>query len=225
MSMVMSERYGNIRIPAWVVDVDSFFRWFDAARMPEKTRVHLIRGEVWLDVSMEELFAHNQIKTALGIALGGLIVEEKLGLYITDGMMLANASAGLVTCPDAMFVSNAALKAKRVKFSSGKRSDAEATRLLGTPDLVVEVVSASSEEKDTEWLMSAYHNAGIPEYWLIDGRDALSLRFAIYKRGGKEYLAMPPTEEWVKSPVLKRSFRLIRSRGNLGLPVYRLDAR
>lgn len=35
--------------------------------------------------------------------------------------------------------------------------------MVGTSDLVVEVVSATTEDKDTEWLMSAYHNAGIPE--------------------------------------------------------------
>src|SRR5438874_805853 len=110
MSMVMTESYGNIRIPRTIVDVRSFFRWFDSARLPEKLRLHFIRGEVWLDFSMEELSSHNQIKNALGIALGSRIRDEELGLYIPDGMILANTGAGLVTAPDAMFISAASLK-------------------------------------------------------------------------------------------------------------------
>ena len=31
--------------------------------------------------------------------------------------------------------------------------------------------------------MSAYHNAGIPEYWVIDARDEDDIRFDIYNAG------------------------------------------
>jgi hypothetical protein len=44
--MVMSETYGNIHIPPWVTDVESFWRWYDAAELPEQLPVHFIRGEV-----------------------------------------------------------------------------------------------------------------------------------------------------------------------------------
>ena len=94
MPTVMSERHGNIHIPAWVVDVPSFWRWRDATELPEKLPVHFIRGEVWLDLSMEELFSHNQIKAALGLALGQLIEGADLGLYVVDGMSLSNPAAG-----------------------------------------------------------------------------------------------------------------------------------
>ncbi len=225
MSMVMTESYGNIRIPRTVVDVKSFFRWSDSSRLPEKLRVHFIRGEVWLDFSMEELSSHNQIKNALGITLGSLIRDEGLGLYVPDGMMLANAGAALVTAPDAMFISVASLKSKRVRFVAGKRPGAVATRAVGSPDLVVEIVSDNSEEKDTEWLMTAYHEAGISEYWLIDGRDEADLKFDLLRRGPEEFIATRKSDGWVKSAVLKRSFRLTQTKGTLGLPLYRLEVR
>src|SRR5262245_14697630 len=114
MPTVMSERHGNIHIPAWVVDLDSFWRWRDSVDLPEKLPVHFIRGEVWVDLSMEEMFSHNQIKTALGITLGRLIEENDLGMYATDGMSLSNEAAKIVTEPDAMFLSNESLGAKRV---------------------------------------------------------------------------------------------------------------
>lgn len=225
MPTVMSEEYGNIHIPDGVVDLNLFWRWRDAADLPEKLPVHFLRGEVWVDLSMEEMFSHNQIKAALGTTLGRVIAENELGLYAPDGMALSNEDAGIVTEPDAMFLSNAALAAGRVGFAAGKKRRATATRVVGTPDLVVEVVSPNSEDKDLEWLMSGYHNAGIPEYWLIDARDDDTIRFDIYKRGGKEYVAARRVDGWVKSAVLKRSFRFTRGKGKHGLPTYHLEVR
>src|SRR5580658_5362496 len=109
MTNVLSEQYGKIAIPAWVNDLQSFLRWIDTAHLPEKLPVRFFRGEVWVDLQTEELFTHNQIKTALGITLGGLIQSEELGLYLTDGMLLINKKAQLATEPDGMFFSNATI--------------------------------------------------------------------------------------------------------------------
>lgn len=225
MPTVMSERHGKIHIPAWVVDLKSFWHWRDTADLPEKLSVHFIRGEVWVDLCMEEMFSHNQIKTALGIVLGNLIEEGDLGMYATDGMALSNNEAGIATEPDAMFISHATLDAKRVWFEAGKRRGAKATRVVGTPDLVIEIVSPSSEDKDTEWLMSTYHNASIPEYWLIDARDEDNLLFTIYKWGPKGYTTARKSDRWVKSSMLGKSFRLTRKEDRHGYPRFKLEVR
>jgi len=224
MPGVMTERYGNIRIPARVADLGAFCRWLDAADLPENLAVHFIDGEVWVDV-MEEMFSHNRLKTALGITLGTLIEGNDLGLYVTDGMLLTNAEAGLGTEPDAMFLSNESMAAGRVTFAAGNRRKARATRVVGTPDLVVEVVSTHTADKDTEWLMSAYHNARIREYWLIDARDEDDLRFDIYKRGPRGYVVSRKSDGWVKSVVLARHFRLARSTATSGYPRFTVEVR
>jgi Uma2 family endonuclease len=121
-----------------------------------------------------------------------------------------------------MVISNEAFAKKRVKLTGGKQG--KDTELVGTPDVVIEIVSPSSEDKDMEWLMSAYHNAGIPEYWLIDARDG-QVRFDIYRRGKKGYTAGRKQDGWVKSPVLGRSFRLVQANDELGDPVFTLEAR
>ena len=182
MPTVASDSFGSIHIPMGLVDVASFCRWVDAADLPEKLPVHFLRDDVWVDVSMEEMFSHNRIKTALGITLAALIEDNDLGMYATDGMALANEAANIVTEPDAMFISNAATESGRVRFAGGRKRGARATRVVGTPDLVIEIVSPSSEDKDTAWLMSAYHNAEIPEYWLIDTRDETAVQFTIYRQ-------------------------------------------
>ena len=224
MPTVVSDLYGEIVIPASVVDVESFLAWIDRADLPEKLPVSFIKGEVRVDLAMEELFSHNQIKTALGIALGGLIERDDLGLFVTDGMLLANEAAELVTGPDAIFISRAAMRDKRVRFVAGKQRGAVATRIVGTPDLVVEVVSRSSEEVDTEWLMSAYHNAGIPEYWVIDARKG-DIRFDIYLRRMKEFTAVRRSGGWLKSAAFGKSFRLMRTEMENGYPRFKLEIR
>jgi heat-inducible transcriptional repressor len=58
--------------------------------------------------------------------------------------------------------------------------------------MVLEVVSPSSVVKDTEWLMSRYHEAGVREYWLIDARGEGDPAFTIYRRAAKEFVAVAP---------------------------------
>lgn len=219
------EVHGDIFIPRWVVDVPSFWRWRDQADLPEKLKVHFLDGDVRVDTAMEELFSHNQVKAALDRVLGGLIVGDGLGLYVPDGMSLSSPSAEFVTNPDAMFLSYESIEAKRVWYEAGKTRKAKATRVVGTPDLVVEVVSPTTADQDTEWSMSAYHNAGIPEYWLIDARDEDDLRFDVLRRKPREFVAVRKVGGWVKSAVLGKSFRLSRSEGRHGFPRYELEVR
>lgn len=113
--------------------------------------------------SWKELFSHNQIKAALGISLAGLIANEELGQYAPDGMMLGSESGEFATRPGAMFLSTPSIEAGRARFVVGEKRGAKATRVIGAPDLVIEIVSPSTEDKDTEWLMTAYHDADIAE--------------------------------------------------------------
>ncbi len=225
MPLVLTEQFGQISIPAQVKDLASFLHWIDSTDLPEKLPVRFLRGEVCVDLQMEELFSHNQIKTALGITLGGLIQTEQLGLYVTDGMLLANEAAELATKPDGMFLSRETIAKKRVQFVAGKKRRAVATRIVGTPDLVIEIVSTSSEDVDSEWFMSAYHNAAIPEYWLIDARDDSGIRFDIFKYGKKGYTTTRKQDGWVKSSVLARSFRLRQIKSSHGYPQTELEYR
>lgn len=42
------------------------------------------------------------------------------------------------------------------------------TRIKGTPDLVVEILSPSTESRDRELKRQRYQAAGVPEYWIVD---------------------------------------------------------
>ena len=137
----------RIQIPNWVVDLESFRRWADDDAFPEKGRIAFLKGDVWVDMSMEQLFDHNQVKTEFTRALAGLVLTTKKGRYFADGVFVSNEDADVSNQPDGTFVSTASLRQGRVRVVEGKaRSHVE---LEGTPDMVLEVVSYSSAEKDT----------------------------------------------------------------------------
>lgn len=191
--------------------------------MPEKLRVHFINGEVWADMSMEEGYSHNLVKNAVYATLVPL--TRGRGLFFSDGMTLTNDQIAVGTNPDAMFLSNGSLGAGRVEVVAGRRPRAEATEVVGSPDLVVEVVSPNSVDKDTEWLTSAYHNAEITEYWPIDAREEDDIRFDVLKRGPKGFVLQRKKGGWVKSPVLGKEFRIVWSAGDHGYPEVTLEVR
>jgi Uma2 family endonuclease len=62
----------------------------------------------------------------------------------------------------------------------------EPTRLRGSADLVIEVISDDSVERDTEARFKEYAAAGVREYWVLDGRpDQAGARF--YRLVGDDY--------------------------------------
>jgi Uma2 family endonuclease len=90
--------------------------------------------------------------------------------------------------------------------------------------MVLEVVSASSEEKDTVVLRDLYWRAGVKEYWLVDPRGD-DLAFDILRHGAKGYATARKQGGWLKSAVFGRSFRLTREVDRTGLPACTLAVR
>jgi Uma2 family endonuclease len=196
--------------------------WVHSDEFPEKTKAHFINGRVWVEYTMERALSHNRVKMALYLTLEPL--TQPIGVAFCDEMLLTNQAAGLGTAPDCMVVTRETLESGRVTFCGGPEDGLDGTELIGSPDLVIEIVSPTSVDKDTEWLMAAYHNAEIPEYWLIDARKE-PLRFDIYKRGKKGYTAVRKQDGWVKSPLYGRGFRLTIQTGNVVYPTFTLEVR
>ena len=77
--------------------------------------------------------------------------------------------------------------------------------LLGTVDMVLEVVSPGSVRKDTDTLRQAYWEAGNAEYWLVDARGD-RLDFRILKHGSLGYTETRKQAGWLRSTVFARAF-------------------
>jgi Uma2 family endonuclease len=211
-----------VRVPSWVVDLDSFRRWAQSDEFPETGRICYLHGEVWVDMSREQVFSHNQVKNEFNPVVGGLVKAGRLGRYFPDGLLLSNADADLSSTPDGTFVSRESLRRERVRLVEGVQEGF--VELEGTPDMVLEVVSASSVEKDTVVLRDLYWQADIPEYWLVDARGE-RLAFDILRHTARGYVTTRRQEGWLKSAVFGKSFRLTRQMDALGHPEYTLAVR
>jgi Uma2 family endonuclease len=212
----------RLSVPDGVVDLESFRRWLDSDDVPEKARIWYLRGEVWVDMSREQVYTHGLVKTEIAFALTGVVKARKRGIYLTDGILLSNEQADISGKPDGLFISAASQKAKRVTLVEGmERGYVE---VEGAPDMVLEVVSDGSVHKDTVFLRQAYWEAGIPEYWLVDARES-PLSFNILRHTDKGYVAARKQKGWVKSLVFGKSFRLTQESDTLGNPSYTLAVR
>lgn len=212
----------EVAVPDWVSDLESFRRWTDDDDFPEYGRISYLRGEVWVDMSKEQLFTHNQVKHEIDFTLTGLIKARRLGRYYPDGAFLSNVAADISNEPDGMFVSTEARREGRVQVVEGRAEGH--VELEGAPDMVLEMVSRSSVEKDTVVLREAYATAGVREYWLVDARPD-PLRFDILRLGRAGYIAARKKGGWARSDVFGASFRLTRQAGEAGDPEYRLEVR
>jgi Uma2 family endonuclease len=204
---------GSVSVPEWVVDIDSFRRWSDSKTFPQKGYTWFLKGEVWVDRSKEQIFSHVQVKTEVTIVLGGLVKAQKLGLFLTDGLLFSNVDADISGNPDATFISQETLQSDRVRLIEGV--DGGYVELEGSPDMVLEIVSDSSAKKDRITLRKAYWESNIPEYWIIDARKSPA-SLEILRSGSKGYSVSRKQDGWMKSNVFGRHFQLSESQNRLG---------
>jgi Uma2 family endonuclease len=207
----------QVRIPSWVNDLESFRRWSRTDDYPEQGWVSFLDGEIWVDMDMEQLFTHNQVKTEFTVVLGRLTKEEEMGYFFSDRALLSNESANLSTEPDGTFCSFDALEERRVCLVEGLEEGH--VEIEGTPDMVLEIVSRHSVRKDTKILRNLYWRAGILEYWLVDARKT-PLQFDILRWSERGYSASRRREGWLKSKVFGRSFLLETKPDRLGHPQF-----
>ncbi len=212
----------TVYIPDGIGELKAFRQWFHSPEFPDAGRICYLDGQVWVDMSKEQIFTHNQVKQEFNLVIGGLVKSRRLGRYFPDGLMLTNDRANLACQPDGTYVARETLESGRVRLVEGEKEGY--LELDGSPDMVLEVVSASSVEKDTETLRDLYWRARILEYWLVDAR-ADRLEFSIHRHDSNGYTAVRKQAGWIKSRVFDRSFRLTRQIDDVGNPEFSLSSR
>ncbi len=222
MAAVEVAEYG-VTVPGWIDDLDSFSQWVDSPDFPDSGRFCFINGRVWADMSMEQPFVHNEVKLWIGMALASFAREENLGRVFADRMRLRNDDADLSCEPDGMFISYDALQSGRVRLVEGTVT--EYREFEGSPEMMLEVISDTSETKDRVDLREGYFRAGVQEYWLVDARDQPPV-IEILRRGPRGFVTTRHQPGgWVRSRVFGRAFRLIRKKGPDGNPQFTLEHR
>jgi Uma2 family endonuclease len=212
----------TMRIPDSVVDLGSFRDWAKSAEFPDRGRYSYLNGELWVDLMPEQLFTHNSVKVEFGSVIHTILKQDHRGRYFGDGTLVTNADAELSTEPDGTVVLFESMKRGRVRLIEAVGEGC--VEVAGAPDLVLEVVSNSSVQKDTVVLRDLYWRASVSEYWVVDVR-AGRLEFDILRRGRHGYVAARKQAGYVKSTVLGHSFRLSCRTDRTGNPEYTLAKR
>jgi Uma2 family endonuclease len=217
-------RGSELRLPLDVFTLEGFRAWAQSGDSPDKAKLTFLNGQVVIDIGGEEIQACTLVKTAVCVPLGQIVRQEDLGIFSIGGALVSNVPADVSNIPDAALVTWDSLEAGRARLVQDPEHPERYREIEGTPDWVLEIVSDSSVGKDTRDLVTAYHQAGIREYWLIDARGE-EIRFTIFLHQPAGYAPAPQRGGWQRSQVFNRRFRLVRSRGRMGLWRYALEVR
>jgi Uma2 family endonuclease len=128
----------------------------DLWNVPEDgNRYEIIDGEVY--VTPPPLTAHQRALRNLATILHAHATEHGLGeiLFAPVGVVLEKPSG---VQPDVIFVAKA------------RSSIIKEKAVFGAPDLVVEILSASTAARDRGVKKDLYARAGVEHYWLVDPR-------------------------------------------------------
>lgn len=213
-----------LHLPSTAYTHDGFRAWIRSDECPDKLRCSYLNGELYFDMTHETLETHALVKAAICSVLYLFTEKLDLGLFFFDGALITNKPAKVSNNPDAVFASFESLEAGRVGMGAATDKPGQSKELVGSPDMVLEVVSNSSVQKDTVKLRAAYHQAKIQEYWIVDARgEGVVLDILHWRKAG--YVAAAKEASWQFSRVYGREFQLTRKAGRLGILRYSLRHR
>jgi Uma2 family endonuclease len=212
----------DVEIPA-INDLAEFRRWALSDDFPQRGRIDYVAGRIEIDMSPEEFFTHATLKAQIAIKVGERVEELDLGHTVIAETRISSAAGDVSAEPDVVVITHTAFDSGQVRLVP--KASGEPDRYVeveGGPDLIVEILSDSSEKKDLRRLPVAYFKAGVRELWLVDARGA-EVRFQIHRRGSDAFV---PTDADAagsqRSDVLQARYALERSRHARGHWIYRL---
>jgi Uma2 family endonuclease len=214
----------QLRIPP-INSLADFRRWLRADDFPRRGRIDYVSSQIEVDMSPEDLFMHSTPKTEIAMGIYARVKQmEAGGEVFVDRTRVTCPTADLSVEPDIVYISHQTLDSEKIKLVPKAREEPDRyIEIEGPPDLVVEIVSDSSESKDTRRLPTAYFLAGVRELWLVDVRTK-NLRFEIYRRGRSRFIPAAKKDGYQRSLVLGCSYRLTRRRDRAGWLKYELRA-
>ncbi len=162
------------------------FTYADYLKTSDDERYELLSGELVMSPSPKEI--HQYILGQLHLRLGTFIYGRVLGkVYVAPfDVVLSDTD---VAQPDVIFVSN-------------QRADIiTADNIRGAPDLVVEILSPSTAERDRTLKLDLYAQHGVQEYWIVDP-DARSITVFVRGENRFEVAGIYGEDQTLHSPTL-----------------------
>ncbi len=163
------------------------FTYLDYKNAPKDKQYELLDGE--LIVVPSPRTDHQRTLRKLGVRLEAFVEERGLGeiFFAPFDVVLSNTD---VVQPDILFVSNQ------------RAGIVTEDNVQGAPDLVIEILSPSTAERDRTFKRSLYARHGVQEYWLVDPNAGRVEVLTLEERGFTLTATYDRDEELI-SPVLE----------------------
>ncbi len=216
----------ELRIPIGFRNLETFRRWARSETFPERGRIDFIGGDVEVDMEAEDLGTHGMPKVDISADLRNEVVRRDLGMILVDRARMSNDPAHLSVEPDIVLLLWETIESGRARLvPKAGRKPGRYVEIEGTADLVVEIVSDSSEAKDTQRLRERYHRAGVREYWIVDARGE-EVSLTVLHHAPRGYVAARAGRGgFLRSRVLGHDVRLTSTPARMGLMRYSLESR
>lgn len=129
--------------------------WDDVQQLPDDgNRYEAIEGALY--VTPAPSVRHQTISFRLERALARLLADPGHGCVLHAPIGVRFPATGEGAQPDILFVSNE------------RRGILAPDELKGAPDLVVEILSPSTAQRDRDLKRRLYERQGVAEYWIVD---------------------------------------------------------
>ncbi len=165
---------------------EAFFR-----HAPEDRKAELIDGVMIMPSPPSD--RHEKLQIFLLRLIGEYVERFDLG-EVRGSCTAVMLAEDQVTEPDVLFVAKA--RAEIIRDAG----------VFGAPDLIIEVLSASTVAYDRGPKFRAYERAGVRELWLIDPYGPAGTEF--YQRAGEAFKPVMPDADGVLHAVALPGFKL-----------------
>ncbi|MGA2984230.1 MAG: Uma2 family endonuclease [Terriglobia bacterium] len=160
--------------------VDTRLNYNDYCLLPNNgRRYEIIDGELFVTPSPRR--AHQNVVTQLSYYLVEFVKREERGRVYVAPFDVVFSFHDVVE-PDILYVSK-----ERASVVTEKN-------VQGAPDLVVEVLSASTAEIDRTTKLKLYARYGVQEYWLIDPEECTAEVYRREARGFERVASLQPSD-------------------------------
>ncbi|MXX26881.1 MAG: Uma2 family endonuclease [Caldilineaceae bacterium SB0668_bin_21] len=158
----------------------------DYLKTPNEERYELLNRALLKSPSPNT--AHQSVQAELGWRMARLIREGGLGhlFFAPTDVVLSRTD---VVQPDLLFI------------SSERAHIIAPANIQGAPDLIVEIRSDSTAERDEAFKRQLYANCGVEEYWLVDP-EAATISVLMLGENGYDEAATYTVGQTLTSPML-----------------------
>lgn len=132
------------------------FTYTDYLQLPEQDRRELIGGDFYVVPSPS--VRHQQIVVNIGRRLSEHVRSDQLGRVLWAPLDVVLSDEDVVQ-PDIMYI------------SKQRRGIISEQNISGAPDLVIEILSPSTADRDRGLKQSLYARFRIGEYWIVDPEE------------------------------------------------------